>query len=118
MTTKDKQNVACICSIHRADGEEQYRTRTAAVQAEADILIAEAERDVRQTRGQGEAQAISIVEKALREDPEFYTFLHAMESYETSITPGSTVILTDRPGGYLHPLSTAPDQQRTIPQLP
>ena len=40
-----------VAARHRADGEEQYRTRTAAVQAEADILIAEAERDARQTRG-------------------------------------------------------------------
>ena len=104
-----------VAAKHRADGEEQYRTRTAAVQAEADILIAEAERDARQTRGQGEAEAISIVEEALREDPDFYTFLRAMESYETSIRPGSTVILTDRPNGYLDRLAAVPSQQPTDP---
>ena len=61
-----------VAARHRADGEEQYRSRTAGVQTEADILIAEAERDARQTRGSGEAAAIKIVQEALQKDPEFY----------------------------------------------
>ena len=97
-----------VAARHRADGEEQYRSRTASVQTEADIIIAEAERDARQTRGEGEAKAIQIVFEALQEDPEFYAFLRAMESYETSINPGSTVILTDKPGGYLKDLAVSP----------
>ena len=98
-----------VAARHRADGEEQYRRRTSAVQAEADILIAEAERDARQTRGSGEAQAIKIVQEALQEDNGFYTFLRAMESYETSIRPGSTIILTDTPNGYLSDLTRLPN---------
>ena len=100
-----------VAARHRADGEEQYRTRTAAVQAEADILIAEAERDARQTRGSGEAEAIQIVQEALQQDPEFYNFLRSMESYETSIKPGSTMVLTDRPEGYLSSFTTIPDRK-------
>ena len=101
-----------IAARHRADGEEQYRIRTAGVQAEADILIAEANRDARQTRGQGDAEAIRIVQEALEEDPEFYTFLRTLESYENSIQSGATLVLTDQPGGYLNTLAVPPKAVR------
>ena len=101
-----------IAARHRADGEEQYRIRTAGVQAEADILIAEANRDARQTRGQGDAEAIRIVQEALEKDPEFYTFLRTLESYENSIQSGATLVLTDQPGGYLNTLAVPPKAVR------
>ena len=79
-----------VASRHRADGQEEYLKRTAQVQAEADILIAEAERDARVTRGEGEAKAISIIQEALDQDPQFYNYLRTLQSYETTIQPGST----------------------------
>ncbi len=92
-----------VAAKHRADGEEEYRKRTAAVQTEADILISEAERDARSIRGEGDAQAIKIVQEALQEDTDFYTFLRTMESYETSIQQGALLILSD--DGYLSMLA-------------
>ena len=97
-----------IAARHRADGEEEYRKRTASIQAEADILIAEARRDARQTRGEGDAEAIRLVQEALTQDPEFYTFLRTLESYQTSIQDGATLVLTGGPGGYLEALASPP----------
>ena len=97
-----------MAARHRADGEEEYRKRTAAVQTRADILIAEANRDARQTRGEGDAQAINIVQQALETDPDFYSFLRTLESYESSVQPGSIIVLTERPEGYLKHLSDHP----------
>ena len=98
-----------VAARHRANGHEEYRKRTAAVQAEADILIAEANRDARQTRGEGDAQAIALVQEALEKDPQFYAFLRTLESYQNSITPGSTLVITDQPNGYLQTLTTFPN---------
>ena len=103
-----------VAARHRADGEEQYRKHTAAVQAEADILIAEAERDARQTRGEGDAQAISTVQEALQRDPEFYTFLRTLESYETTLGSGSTLIMPAEPDGYLDHLLRPPASVLTV----
>ena len=103
---------ARVAARHRADGEEEYRKRTAAVQAQADILIAEARRDARQTRGQGDAQAIKTVKEALQSDPEFYTFLRTLESYETSIQQGATLVLTDQEGAYLSMLTKPPGGEK------
>ena len=54
---------------YRADGKEQHRIRTASVQAKADILLAQARRDARTTRGQGEAAAIATVDQTLDQEP-------------------------------------------------
>ena len=90
-----------VAARHRADGEEEYRKRTAGVQRDADILIAEARRDARKVRGEGDAEAIRTVQEALERDPEFYTFLRTLESYERSIQPGALLVLTDDKDGYL-----------------
>ena len=97
-----------VAARHRADGEEQYRKRTASVQAEADILIAEARNDARQTRGKGDAKAIRLVQEALNKDPQFYRFLRTLESYETSVQDGATIIITGETGGYLDTLTGGP----------
>ena len=93
-----------VAAKHRADGEEEYRKRTASVQRDADILIAEARRDARETRGEGDAEAISLVQESLAKDPGFYTFLRTLESYERSIQPGAMLVLTGQEG-YLEILS-------------
>ena len=101
-----------VAARHRADGEEEYRKRTARVQAEADILLAEASRDARQTRGDGEAEAIGIVQEALTRDPQFYRFLRSLESYERSIQQGATLVISGETGGYLDTLTGGPPSRR------
>ena len=95
-----------IAARHRADGEEEYLRRTAGVQAEADIITSLAQRDARETRGEGDAEAIRIVQEALNADPEFYRFLRRLESYERSIVPGAVVVLGA--DGYLDTLVQGP----------
>ena len=97
-----------VAASWRADGEEEYRKRTASTQAEADIMLAEARSDARRIRGEGEAEAIRIVEEVLHLDPAFYTFLRTMESYENSIREGAVLVITSPPGGYLNRLVTPP----------
>ena len=59
--TEERKRVA---ADHRARGEEEYRRRTAAVDREAAVLLAEAEREARITRGAGEAESIRLVRDA------------------------------------------------------
>ena len=70
-----------VAADHRARGEEEYRARTAAVDAQAAVIIAEAEAEARQIRGAGEAEAIAIIRESLLQDPDFYQFVRTLESY-------------------------------------
>lgn len=103
---------ARVAAKHRADGEEAYRRHTADIQKQADILIAEAERDARETKGEGDAESIRIIQEALTQNPEFYRFIRTLESYEKSIQNGATIVMTEQPDGYLYTLTNPPTLTR------
>ncbi len=44
--------------------------------------------------GKADAEAIKIYDEAYSKDPEFYSFLKTLESYETNLQKSSTVILS------------------------
>ena len=89
--TEERKRVA---ADHRARGEEEYLSRTAAVDAEAAVIIAEAEAEARQVRGQGEADAIQIIRETLLLDQDFYQFVRTLESYRKLMTDNDTLVIT------------------------
>jgi membrane protease subunit HflC len=78
----------------RAEGEEEARGRRAAADREVEIILAAADRDASRLRGDGEAQAISILADALNRDPEFFTFRRSLEAYKQFLSTQSTMILS------------------------
>lgn len=69
----------------------------AEIEAEADrqqrVLLAEANRDAEILRGEGEAEALQIINEALSRNPEFYSFYRSLEAYRTALADGQTSIV-------------------------
>lgn len=78
----------------RAEGEEESRTRRAAAEREVEVILAEADRDASRLRGDGEAEAISILAEALNQDPEFFAFRRSLDAYRQFLNQNTTVILS------------------------
>ena len=78
----------------RAEGEEEARSRRAQADREVEIILAKAERDAARLRGEGEAQAISILADALNRDPDFFTFRRSLDAYRQFLSTQSTMILS------------------------
>ncbi len=78
----------------RAEGEEEARTRRAQADREVEIILAKADRDAARLRGEGEAEAISILADALNRDPEFFAFRRSLEAYRQFLSTQSTMILS------------------------
>ena len=78
----------------RAEGEEEARTRRAQADREVEIILAKADRDAARLRGEGEAEAISILADALNRDPDFFTFRRSLEAYREFLSTQSTMILS------------------------
>ena len=93
-----------VAASHRAAGDEQYQLITSDAKSRAAIIVSEAESEARQIKGQGDAEAIAIVQEALSRDAQFYRFLRNLESYEKSINEGDTLIMSYHPNGYLDTL--------------
>ena len=43
--------------------------------------------------GEGDAQATAIYASAYEKDPEFYSFMRRLETYERSLGTGTTIVL-------------------------
>ena len=83
-----------IARLLRAEGEEEARTRRAGADRDVEVILAEADRDADRLRGDGEAEAISILAEALNKDPEFFAFRRSLEAYRLFLNEQTTVILS------------------------
>jgi membrane protease subunit HflC len=107
----------------RAEGEEEFLNRTAGVDRQVTVIQAQANQTSNELRGDGEAEAISILAQALGQDPEFYSFLRSLDAYRLILRDQTTAVLpadsdlfqylqspnppapgTDGPGGVLQRL--------------
>ena len=77
----------------RAQGEEQYLTKTADVDRRVEIIGARADEKANRLRGEGEGQAISILADALEQDPEFFAFRRSLQAYSKILNDSTTLVL-------------------------
>lgn len=82
-----------IAKKYRAEGEEQAREIRADVNKEAQIVLAKSYEQAQKLMGEGDAQATSIYASAYEKDPEFYSFMRRLETYERSLGTGTTIVL-------------------------
>ena len=77
----------------RAEGQEIDAEVRAAVDREAAIIKASAQRQAEITRGEGEAEAIKIFAEAISQDPDFYKFQRSMDAYRKILEANSTLVI-------------------------
>ncbi len=78
----------------RAEGEQDFRTRTADVDRRVEIIAADADKQSNELRGEGEGEAIRILAEALEQDPDLFAFRRSLEAYKVFLRGQTTVILS------------------------
>ena len=79
---------------HRAQGQQRSDQITAQTDREVQVMLACADRVSKETRGAGEAAAITIFAQALEQDPEFYSFIRTLEAYRLSFTSEDSLVMS------------------------
>ena len=82
-----------IAARYRAEGEELAMRIEALAINEHDQIIADAHADATQILGDAEAEAMAILGEAYQQDPEFYKFIRALDSYDVIIDKATTLML-------------------------
>ena len=77
----------------RAEGEQDFRTRTADVDRRVEIIAADADKQSSELRGQGQGEATLILGKAFGCNAEFFSFRRSLEAYAKFLPGNSTVVL-------------------------
>ncbi len=83
-----------IAKKYRAEGQESSIEIKAVADKERTILLAGAYQEAEKTKGEGDAQAITIYAGAYDKDPGFYAFLRTLEAYKKALGKGTTVVFS------------------------
>lgn len=82
-----------VAAEHRSQGKEQAEFIKADIDARITIMLADAERNSRVIRGEGDAEAAKIYADAYNKGPEIYSFLRSLEAYKQSFQNKGDVML-------------------------
>ena len=84
-----------VAREHRSEGQEQAEVIKANIEAKVTVMLADAERNARQLRGEGDATAAQIYAEAYSKNPEFYGFLRSMDAYRASFNSKDDILVVE-----------------------
>jgi len=82
-----------VAKEHRARGMEKAEVIRSDVDAKVTIMLADAERNARTTRGEGDAEAAKIYADAYGKNADFFSFVRSLEAYRNSFQSKSDVLI-------------------------
>lgn len=82
-----------VAKLHRSQGRKEAEAIKAHADREVVVKIAEAERQARSLRGEGDAEATRIYADAYKQNPKLFEFLRSMDAYKNSIKGKDTLVL-------------------------
>ena len=86
---------AAVAREHRSEGQEQAEVIKANIEAKVTVMLADAERNARQLRGEGDATAAQIYAEAYSKNAEFYGFLRSMDAYRASFNSKDDILVVE-----------------------
>jgi len=91
---------AAVAREHRSEGQEQAEVIKANIDAKVTVMLADAERNARQLRGEGDAIAAQIYADAYSKNADFYSFLRSMDAYKQSFNSKQDVMVIAPDGDF------------------
>jgi membrane protease subunit HflC len=83
-----------IAEQYRSEGQGERSTILGDMKRDLQKITSEAYKSAQEIRGKADGQSTKIYADAYSKDPEFYSFLKALESYPEAISKESWLILT------------------------
>jgi membrane protease subunit HflC len=83
-----------IAAEYRSEGEGRMMEINGEKEEEEKRILSEAYKNAQEIMGAADAKAIKIYAEAYSKDPEFYSFLKTLESYEKNLEKAGIVILS------------------------
>lgn len=83
-----------IAAKFRSEGEGEAMEIEGSKERKEKEILSGAYKTAEEIRGKADAKAIEIYANAYSKDPEFYSFLETLKSYETNLGKGSVLILS------------------------
>lgn len=82
-----------VAREHRSKGMEESEIIRADVDARVTVMVADAERNSRTVRGEGDALAANVYANAYNKNAEFFSFVRSMEAYRKSFSSKDDILV-------------------------
>ena len=80
-------------ALYRGEGNQAAQTVRANADREVTVILADAQRDAQQLRGEGDALATGIYAKAYNQDKDFFAFYRSLEAYRDALVGHNTTFV-------------------------
>jgi modulator of FtsH protease HflC len=77
-------------ALYRGEGAQAAQTVRANADRDVTVILADAQRDAQELRGQGDAAATAIYAKAYGQDQQFYAFYRSLQAYREALAGKDT----------------------------
>lgn len=98
---------AAAAREYRSEGKEQGEIIKANIDARVEVMLADAQRNARQLKGEGDAQAAQIYAQTYNKNPEFYSFLRSMDAYRSSFNSKQDVLVVEPDSDFFRYLNSS-----------
>jgi len=91
-----------VAKEHRSQGQEQSEIIRATIDAKVTVMLANAQKNAQEIRGEGDALAAKIYADTYSKDAEFYSFFRSLEAYENSFNDKGDIMVVKPDSDFFH----------------
>ena len=91
-----------VAKEHRSQGQEQSEIIRATIDAKVTVMLANAQKEAFEIRGEGDALAAKVYADAYKKDPEFFAFYRSLLAYENSFNSKDDILVVKPDSDFFH----------------
>lgn len=91
-----------VAKEHRSQGQEQSEIIRATIDAKVTVMLATAQKQAFEIRGEGDALAAKVYADAYSQDAEFFSFYRSLDAYEKSFSSKNDVMVIKPDNDFFH----------------
>jgi membrane protease subunit HflC len=91
-----------VAKEHRSQGQEQAEIIRATIDAKITVMLATAQKNAQEMRGDGDALAAKVYADSYGQDPEFFSFYRSLQAYEKSFSSKNDILVVKPDGDFFN----------------
>lgn len=91
-----------VAKEHRSQGQEQAEIIRATIDAKVTVMLATAQKEALELRGDGDALAAKVYADSYKKDAEFFNFFRSLQAYEKSFNSKSDIMVIKPDSDFFH----------------
>ncbi|MDO6445037.1 protease modulator HflC [Colwellia sp. 1_MG-2023] len=96
-----------VAKEHRSQGQEQSEIIRATIDAKVTVMLATAQKEAFEIRGEGDALAAKVYADTYKKDAEFFSFYRSLEAYEKSFSSKNDILVVKPDNDFFHYLKNS-----------